>query len=100
MSDENSHGYKVFGIELHIWAQYITLFCMLCSNVLSFYNIYLHIHYPHLPNVRGRIIRILLMVNLYSVEAWFGLLVPSLDHYLGIFSGLIFVNILSKLYIF
>ena len=73
----------VFGIANHVWADSIAGFFAFCAITISLYEVYRHIKYPHRKQVRRYIIRILFMVPVYAIEAWFGTLYPSIAVYLN-----------------
>eukprot|EP01083_Nonionella_stella_P031391 85967_1 len=73
---------EIFGIEAHVWADYIALTFALLACILCAIQIHHHIYHNHHPETRKYIIRILLMVVVYCIESWFGLYEPSLSLYL------------------
>jgi len=75
---------EFLGVDIHIWAYYITTFCTIFANVFSLYSIFTHILYKHREGVKGSLVRIFLMVNLYSIESWISLRFTSLDPYLAV----------------
>ncbi|ETO04555.1 hypothetical protein RFI_32842 [Reticulomyxa filosa] len=70
------------GIEYHIWADGVAFLFALAATILCSLQIHHHIYHNHQPQTRRYIIRILLMVIVYSVEAWIGLFIPKLALYL------------------
>ena len=70
------------GFELHVWADYIAAVFALFACILCAIQIHHHIYHNHQPDTRKYIIRILLMVIVYCIESWWGLLDPNVSLYL------------------
>eukprot|EP01084_Bolivina_argentea_P020695 38480_1 len=67
----------------HIKAALIGGFFAFFAISISFYEIYKHVQFNHNKYIRRYIIRILLMVPVYAIESWFGILYPSSSVYLN-----------------
>ena len=59
--------------QAKLWAEIIASVFATSASLLSFVSIYMHLKYNKHPIIRKYIIRILLMVPIYSLEAWLGL---------------------------
>jgi len=81
----DSNALPVF--QLHQWAWIVGGVFSFTSCVLSIILIYAHLKWNHMDHLRKYIIRILLMVPLYAVEAWLGLYSPGERPYWDVARG-------------
>lgn len=73
---------SLWGVEFHIWADSVAFAFALSAVILCSIQIHHHIYHNHEPETRRYIIRILLMVVVYSIEAWLGLFSPEFAMYM------------------
>jgi hypothetical protein len=64
---------SVVNPALHLTAYYISGYFTLITIPITIYDILLHLHYYRRPDLQHYIIRILIMVPVYSIDSWFAL---------------------------